>query len=324
MKKVLALFAIVISLTILTACSQSRDVDEAIQQEIDRHFSVGVLLSETGIGDQSFNDLAIKGLVRAREEQDITWTYEDLTTSKSMEEGLQKLVEQKPDVIIGVGYSVQPLIDAQAEEHPDMRFVLIDTSNDVDNVDSILFKENEGSFLAGVVAAKLTKTNTLGFLGGFEDPVILKFLDGYKAGAESVNPNIKVATRFANTYSDDKVGANLASDMIEDGADVLYAAAGYTGVGLLQQAQKQKVYAIGVDNDQYFYAEKAIVTSMTKNIDVAVFNYIKALKEDLKQPKIMLEAGIKEDGVALAPIRIVSNAVELEEAVEKAKTTFTK
>ncbi len=120
-----------------------------------------------------------------------------------------------------------------------------------------------------------------------------------------------------NTYSDDKVGAQIASTMIDQGADVLYAAAGYTGVGLLQEAQKQGVYAIGVDSDQYFYAEKAVITSMMKNVDVAVYEYIETYMNSTPNEKLLLEFGIAEDGVKLAPIRVLSNSVELEEALTK-------
>lgn len=301
-------------LATLAGCGTSdQSLETVIAEAEGNHFRVGVLLPDVGLGDQSFNDLAVKGLVDARDELDILWSYRDATNSTSLEAGLDELVAQENDLIIGVGYSTQEAIEEVAKEYPDQQFVLVDTASELENIDGIIFKEDEGSFLAGVVAAKASKTGVLGFVGGMEDPVILKFLEGYRQGAQSVNPEIEVLVSYANTYADDKVGAQLASDMIAKNADVLYAAAGYTGVGLLQEAQRQGVYAIGVDNDQYFYAEKAVITSMTKNIDIAVYNYVQNYIENKPTSQQIVEFGIAEDGVALAPIRILNNAIELEQ-----------
>lgn len=303
-------------LLVISACTnQTISVDEAIAKAEKERVRVGILLPDTGLGDQSFNDLAINGLVEARDKLDVIWSYRDLSMVETEEEGLQELIAEKNDIIIGIGYSVQELLETYAKKYPKQQFVLVDSTSTVENIDGITFKEDEGSFLAGVVAAKASKSNIIGFVGGMEDPVIQKFYDGYIQGAKLVNPSINVLLKYANTYSDDKVGAQLASDMIASGADVLYAAAGYTGVGLLQEAQKQGVYAIGVDVDQYFYAEKAIITSMLKNVDVAVYEYIKTYIKEQPTEQVNLQLGIVEKGVQLAPIRVLGNAVELENAL---------
>lgn len=308
----------------MSACgSSSTKVADAIDEEMAKHLKIGVVLPDVGLGDQSFNDLAIEGLKKAQEDLDIVWNYTDLTTNETLEDALAELIKEDNDIIIGVGYSTQEMIEEAAKANPTQRFMLLDTVSDVENVDSISFKENEGSYLAGVVAAKTTKTNVLGFVGGMKDEIIKRFYDGFKEGAQSINKDIQVIEKYANTYEDAKLGADIASEMIvSDNADVLYAAAGYTGVGLLQEAQKQHVYAIGVDSDQYFYAENAVVTSMIKNIDVAVFNYIKSIKEDSKQGQIQIELGIKEDGVGIAPVRIVSNASNIERSVDKIRESM--
>ena len=303
---------------VLSACSDSGErTNEAIAKVQDSRFSVGILLPDVGLGDQSFNDLAVNGLLKARDELDIIWSYRDLTMVNTMEEGLEQLIEEDHDIIIGVGYSVQEVLESYAPKYPEQQFVIVDSVSDIDNIDGITFKEDEGSYLAGAIAAMTSKSNIIGFVGGMEDPIIQKFLDGYEQGAKSVNPSIEVLVQYANTYSDDKVGAQIASTMISQGADVLYAAAGYTGVGLLQEAQKQGVYAIGVDSDQYFYAERAVITSMMKNVDVAVYEYIETYMNSTSNEKLLLEFGIAEDGVKLAPIRVVSNSVQLEEALTK-------
>lgn len=312
------LFSIgLLSSLLLSACSEANDTDAVLATMKEEKFSVGVLFPDVGMGDQSFNDLVVDGLVEAREDLDIIWSYRDLTTSSTLEEGLDELIDEHHDVIIGVGYTTQELLEAEAHEHPEQRFALLDAASDVQNVDGMVFNEKEGSYLAGVVAARLSKTGVLGFLGGMEDDVIWRFHDGFLAGAQSVNPDVKVLYQFANTYSDANVGAKIASDMIAQQADVLYAAAGYTGVGLLQQAQKDGVYAIGVDSDQYFYAEKAVVTSMQKNLDVAVYSYLEELVNDPNSAQQTLQFGTSNEGVGLAPIRVVDHAKELEEALQQ-------
>lgn len=302
----------------LSACGDDvTHTEKAVEQVQKQHFSVGVLLPDIGLGDQSFNDLAVNGLVKARDELDIIWSYRDEKNVDSMEQGIEELLAEDHDLIIGVGYSVQEILESYATKNPEKQFVIIDSVSDMENIDAITFKEDEGSYLAGALAAMTSESGIIGFVGGMEDPVIEKFMIGYQQGAKSVNPAIEVLVQYANTYSDDKVGAQIASDMIASGADVLYAAAGYTGVGLLQQAQKENVLAIGVDSDQYFYAEKAVVTSMLKNIDIAVFEYVEQFMKAEPTKQVLLEFGIKEDGVKLAPIRVVNNAIELEQSLEK-------
>jgi basic membrane protein A and related proteins len=324
MKRYLMISIVFFTMLVMSACGSSpTKVADAMDQEMAKHLKIGVVLPDVGLGDQSFNDLAIEGLVKAQEELDIVWNYSDLTTNETIEDALNELMKEHNDIIIGVGYSTQEMIEKAAKANPTKRFMLVDTVSDVKNIDSISFKENEGSYLAGVVAAKTTKTNVLGFVGGMEDDIIKRFYDGFKEGAQSINRDIQVIEKYANTYEDAKLGADLASEMITlDHADVLYAAAGYTGVGLLQEAQKQHVYAIGVDSDQYFYAEKAVITSMIKNIDIAVFDYVKSIQEDPTQGQIQMELGIKEDGVGIAPVRILPHASNIERTVDKIRESM--
>lgn len=315
MKKIVKSVAGVGLIALLAGCSDNEQTMETIIAEAEaNHFRVGILLVDLGLGDQSFNDSAVSGLVKARDDLDILWSYRDGLNSGSLEEGLEDLLAQDNDLIIGVGYETQAVLEKYAPDYPEQQFVVVDSASGIENIDGITFKEDEGSFLAGVVAAKASKTGIVGFLGGMEnDPVIEKFLVGFRQGAQSVNPSIQVVIRYANTYSDDKIGAQLTGEMITEQADVLYAAAGYTGVGLLREAQRQGVYAIGVDVDQYFYAEKAVITSMMKNVDVAVYNYIKNYIENEPTMQQTLEFGLAENGMELAPIRVLNNAIELEQ-----------
>lgn len=315
MKKIMKSVAGISLIALLAGCgSNDESMETVIANAEAEHFRIGILLVDLGLGDQSFNDSAVSGLVKARDELDILWSYRDGLNSSSLEDGLEQLLAEDNDLIIGVGYDTQAVLEKYAPQHPDQQFVVVDSASSIENIDGITFKEDEGSFLAGVVAAKASTTGVLGFLGGMEnDPVIEKFLVGFRQGAQSVNPDITVLTRYANTYSDDKVGAQLTQEMIAEQADVLYAAAGYTGVGLLQEAQRQKVYAIGVDVDQYFYAEQAVITSMIKNVDVAVYDYVQNYIKQKPETQQTLEFGLAENGMELAPIRVLDNAIELEQ-----------
>ncbi|WP_186575869.1 BMP family ABC transporter substrate-binding protein [Aquibacillus kalidii] len=311
MKKIVLfiLFAVALS-----GCSQAES-----KSVIDDKVKIGIMLSDVGLGDQSFSDLAFEGLIHARDDLGIVFDYRELGDSETYEQGLKELIEQDNDVIIGLGYMVQTDLEKVAKEYPDQQFVLIDSTSSLENVTSVNFKAGQGSYLAGVVAALTTKSNTLGFIGGEDVPIINDFANGYIDGAKSVNPDIKILSQYANNYGDDKLGGEIAKSMINDGADVLFAAAGFTGVGVLKEAQHNGVYAIGVDTDQYFYAEKAVITSVMKNIDVAIFNIAEQLVNNGKIQSGNMDFGIDNKGVGLAPLRVHQYPPTIHEQLEKAK-----
>lgn len=267
---------------------------------------VGVMLSENGLGDQSFSDLAFAGLMKARDEEEIVVEYLELADTGTYESGFEQLARNDNDLVIALGFTGQEALEKVAEAYPAQSFVLVDAVSDMDNITSITFKENEGSFLAGIVAATVSETETIGFIGGVESPLIQRFEQGFAQGAKSVNPKIEVLTEYAGSFDDDVLGAEIATNMINNQADVLYAAAGFTGVGMLQEAEKQGVYAIGVDSDQYFYAEKAVITSMMKKIDLALFDLLHTYNETGEIPSGHVELGLAENAVGLAPFRVLN------------------
>ncbi|MTH53279.1 BMP family ABC transporter substrate-binding protein [Bacillus mangrovi] len=283
----------------LTGCGQ-----KPAQKEATEKIKIGVMLSDVGLGDQSFSDSAFRGLQKARNELGIQFDYRELADSKTYGKGIEELVEEGNDIVIGLGFMVQEDLEKAAKKYPKQRFILIDAVSELENITSLTFKEDEGSYLAGALAAMKTESEVLGFVGGADVPLIRKFLDGFQKGANSVNPDVRIESVFAENFGDDKLGARLGAELIEKQADILYAAAGFTGVGVLKEAQKQNVYGIGVDSDQFFYAEKAVITSMLKNVDVAIFEIVKDFKKTGKVPKGHIEFGIAENGVALAPVRI--------------------
>ncbi|WP_241680165.1 BMP family lipoprotein [Metabacillus mangrovi] len=298
MKKYIVIMT-VLCFIFLTGCGQ-----KPAQKEATEKIKIGVMLSDVGLGDQSFSDSAFRGLQKARNELGIQFDYRELADSKTYGKGIEELVEEGNDIVIGLGFMVQEDLEKAAKKYPKQRFILIDAVSELENITSLTFKEDEGSYLAGALAAMKTESEVLGFVGGADVPLIRKFLDGFQKGANSVNPDVRIESVFAENFGDDKLGARLGAELIEKQADILYAAAGFTGVGVLKEAQKQNVYGIGVDSDQFFYAEKAVITSMLKNVDVAIFEIVKDFKKTGKVPKGHIEFGIAENGVALAPVRI--------------------
>lgn len=272
---------------------------------LDKKMKVGVMLSDAGLGDESFSDIAFSGLMKARDELDIVFEYKEIKDTKTYEKGLTELAEADNDLIVGMGFMVKEDLEKVAQKYPQKQFLLLDEVSELENVASITFKEYEGSYLAGVLAALATKSNIIGFIGGDDKPLIQKFYNGFQDGAKSINPSIKVLVKYAGEFGNDKLGEKIAKDMITKKSDVLFASAGFTGVGVLKEAERQKVYAIGVDSDQYFYAEKAIISSMVKNIDVALYDFIKNNKDNKKLTSEHIELGIADQGVGLAPIRAI-------------------
>ncbi|MBM7659796.1 basic membrane protein A [Bacillus mesophilus] len=301
MRKILFSFLLILAL-ILGGCTST---DQLSSVEDVNTIKIGIMLSDVGLGDQSFSDAAFHGLMKARDELNILFDYRELSETETYEQGLTELVEAENDVVVGLGFMVQEDIEKVAQKYPEQKFILIDSVSELDNITSITFKEDEGSFLAGVAAALATKTNKLGFIGGADVPLINKFANGFLQGAKSINPDIEVVIEYAGDFGNDQLGATMASQMISNGSDVLYAAAGFTGVGVLREAQNKGIYAIGVDSDQYFYAEKAVITSMLKNVDVALYQVISTFVENGELPTGHVELGLKENGVDLAPIRII-------------------
>ncbi len=271
---------------------------------------IGIMLSDVGLGDQSFSDAAFAGLAKARDELDILFDYRELQDVGTYEKGFTELVEDGNDLIIGLGFMVLEDLEKVAKKYPDQQFILVDSVSELENITSITFKEEQGSFLAGAVAGMTSKSGIVGFVGGDDVPLIRKFEAGFEQGVKAVNPDAEVKSAYSHDFGNAELGGKIASGMIDEGADVLYAAAGFTGVGVLKEAQAKKKYAIGVDSDQYYFAEKAVITSMLKNIDVALYDIVKKFQSEKKISVRQIELGINEKGVGLAPIRVVKMTPE--------------
>lgn len=287
-------------LVMLFGCSGS----EAEKTEEER-IKVGVMLSDAGLGDQSFSDISFEGLEKARDELNVSFDYRELSETDTYEQGIEELVKEGQDLIIGLGFSIQEAMEKVAEKYPEQQFLLVDAVSDASNIYNVTFKEDEGSFLLGALAAMKSKTGTVGFIGGVDSPVIHRFEQGFTAGVKHVNPKGKVLSVYAGSFGDDDLGASIARDMIAEGADFIYPAAGFTGVGAILAAQDAGVYAFGVDSDQFFLAEKTIVSSMLKRVDTAVYQSIEEMVKSGELSEKNKVLGIQDNGVSLAPIRVL-------------------
>ncbi|KFG10359.1 MULTISPECIES: BMP family lipoprotein [Streptomyces] len=286
-----------------------------------------------GKGDQSFNDAAFAGLEKAQKEfgyktADIEPTEGETDADK--QQRLESLAKQGYNPVVGVGFAYGPAMEAASKKFPKTTFGIVDSVVEGDNVASLVFAEQEASYLAGVAAAKATKTNTVGFVGGVDIPLIHKFEAGYKQGVADTNPKVKVLSQYLTQtaeeggFSSPDKGKAAAEGQIEKKADVLYAAAGLSGQGVIEAAAKAKVWAIGVDSDQYNQEALAkykdyILTSALKDVGGAVYTLAKSV-EDGKPLTGVQTFDLKVDGVGLADSNPkMAEIAGLTDAVAKAK-----
>ncbi|GJF29620.1 BMP family ABC transporter substrate-binding protein [Kitasatospora sp. NE20-6] len=277
---------------------------------------VGMAYDIGGRGDQSFNDSAARGLDQAKDELGVQVTEAEAKTGEAeadKEARLKSLVGAGFNPVIAVGFVYQAAVEKVAKDNPNVKFAIIDSASDTQpsNVTSLTFSEQEGSYLAGVAAASKSKAKHIGFIGGVQSELIKKFEAGYKAGAKSVDPSIVVETTYLTTppdfsgFNDPGKGKEAALGQLDKGADVIYSAAGSSGNGAIEAIAGSKgKWAIGVDSDQAKQPalkkyEASILTSMVKNVNVAVFDYIKAYKEGNPLTGVK-NFDLKSEGVSLS------------------------
>lgn len=246
--------------------------------------SVGLVFDVGGRGDKSFNDAAFAGLDSAKKELHITYEVIEPGEGGDRESALRQLAAGASQLVFGVGFLFSDDIKAVAREFPDKKFACIDMNVSPGdtlppNLVALKFKEEEGSYLVGALAGLLTKSKTVGFLGGMQIPLIKKFEAGYKAGVKRTCPDCRVLVKYAGTtgqaFKDPTKGKELGLAMYGEGADIVFHASGSTGLGLFEAAEEKKALAIGVDSDQYDQKPGVVLTSMVKRVDVAVFDTIK-------------------------------------------------
>ncbi|EDZ47701.1 BMP family lipoprotein [Leisingera daeponensis] len=225
--------------------------------------------------DKSFNEAAHNGAQRWVEETGGTYREIELQSEAQREQALRRFAEAGANPIVMVGFAFADALGQVAADYPDTKFTIIDMVVEGDNVRSVVFNEHEGSYLVGMMAAMASKSNTVGFIGGMDIPLIRKFACGYAEGVKAAKPDAKVISNMTGTtpaaWNDPVKGSELTKAQISQGADVVYAAAGGTGVGVLQTAADEGILSIGVDSNQNHLHPGKVLTSMTKNVGNAVF-----------------------------------------------------
>lgn len=261
-----------------------------------------VIFDLGGKFDKSFNEAGFNGAERWANETGGKYLEIELQSEAQREQALRRFAEAGANPIVTMGFAMTTPIETVAPDYPDTKFVNIDGWANQPNVQTISFAEHEGSYLAGVMAGKASKSGTVGFIGGMDIPLIRKFACGYAQGVKSVNPDATVVSNMTGTtpaaWNDPVKGSELTKAQISQGADVVFAAAGGTGIGVLQTAADEGILSIGVDSNQNHLHPGKVLTSMMKRVDVAVYN---ALKDgaDLKTGFIGLDLASEGVGVAL-------------------------
>lgn len=279
---------------------------------------VGIVFDIGGKNDRSFNAAAWEGVKRAQQDLNICLYDVEPGNPTSIEPAMRAFAEKNFDLIIGVGFAQGPIMQTVAANYPNIKFAIVDGvifdtdgKTPMKNVASLVFREHEGSYLVGMIAAYKSKTGVLGFLGGMDIPLIHKFETGYEEGARSVNPNIRVVDNYVGVtdgaWNNPGRGKELSLAQIEKGADVIFTAAGNSGLGAFDAVEQYgkdengqaRKFVIGVDSNQNMVKPGYVLTSMVKRVDNAVYDVVKEVLEGKFQGGFH-SFGLEKDGVAYA------------------------
>jgi len=259
-------------------------------------FRVGLVLDRGGKDDKSFNASAYEGATEAKKKLGIYLKFTEASDDNAYESLLRSFAEHKFDLIIGVGFAQKEAIKKVATQFPDRHFAIVDSQVDLPNVRSLLFEEHEGAYIVGAIAAMTSKTGKIGFVGGMDIPLIRRFAMGYEAGAKKINPQIDVTANYVGVtsaaWNNPPKGKELAESQYAGGVDIIFAAAGASGLGVFDAAEEKQKFAIGCDSDQNWTKPGLILTSMLKRVDRAVYFTI----EDAQAGKF--DGGVKRFGLA--------------------------
>lgn len=291
-----------------------------------------------GLGDQSFNDSANRGLERAADEFGVEPEVLESNAPADYQNNLTQLADNGFTPVYAIGFLMTDALTEIAPQYPDTNFGIVDSVVEADNVASLVFREQEGSYLAGVVAGLMTQEATeytnpddkvVGFIGGQESDLIAKFEAGYEAGVQSVCPDCEVLTQYAGStpdaFNDPARGKEIALQQINQGADIIYHASGATGAGLFEAAGEQNIFAIGVDSDQaQLNPDAPILTSVVKRVDTAVFETIEAARNGEFPGGEVREFGLEDNGIGLAPFGRFGDVVpqEVKDQVDQARQSI--
>ncbi|RDY26053.1 BMP family ABC transporter substrate-binding protein [Romboutsia weinsteinii] len=305
LKKLIALgLTTVMTTGMLVGCSSKPKSDESAKGSEGKITKVAMVTDTGGVNDESFNQSAWSGLEKAKKEfgeDKVDVKYLESKQDADYVPNIETLYEEGYDIIIGVGFKLQPAIEEASKNYPEQQFALIDSVVEAENVTSLLFEDNVSSYLTGLIAGKMTETNKVGFIGGIESEVLDRFDYGFQAGVKDSNPDAEVLRQYTNSFTDSAKGKDIAANMHNKNADIILTAAGACGIGAIEAAKENNKKAIGVDQDQNALAPEHVITSAMKNIDAAVFNLVKSKVEGNYKGGETIVNTLSTGGVGVAP-----------------------
>jgi Uncharacterized ABC-type transport system, periplasmic component/surface lipoprotein len=301
--------AIFCALALLTLAVSSCDMQGRASEDKSKK-RVGIVFDIGGKDDRSFNAAAWQGARRASEKLPITLRDVEPGNPTSIEPALRAFAERGYDVIIAIGFAQAPILERVAKDYPNINFAIVDGVSQLPNVASLVFKEHQGSYLVGMIAARNSQTGTLGFLGGMDIPLIHRFETGFEEGARAVNPNIRIIQNYVgvtdSAWNNPGKGKELALAQLSKGADVIFTAAGNSGLGAFDAVEQYGMtngraqrFVIGVDSNQNMVKPGYVLTSMVKRVDNAVYQTIQEVVDGNFKGGIHV-FGLDKDGVGYA------------------------
>ena len=315
--RTLILAGILVTSMYLSGCSQ-----KSVDTQEDK-VKITLVLDEGGVNDQSFNQSAWEGALDAKEKYNVEVNYIESKQESEYFSNIETAIDNESDLIIGVGFKLTDTIKDAAEHYPEQKFAIIDgTYEEIpDNVSSIMFNEEQAGYAVGLIAAKTTKTNTVGFIGGMDIPSCSNFYVGFEKAIKDENSNIKVLKQYANSFTDAAKGRAIAEQMVNDNADIIFTAAGGVNTGSFEVAKEKGIKTIGVDMPSNYISPNTIITSALKNVGVGVELTVNDLVEGKFTGGEVKMFDLSNNGVGFEKTDLLSN--DLIEYVEnKLKSKF--
>ncbi|WP_353106616.1 BMP family lipoprotein [Acetoanaerobium noterae] len=287
---------------VMVGCAGNQPAEQSEEPAAEEASALKVaLVVAGGLGDRSFYDSSNEGLKMAIEKLGVEGKVLECKNDPTLYTDQLVQASTASDVVVVVGFEFYDVIQEVAAEFPDKKYVYIDNViENVENITCIDYKENEGSFLAGALAAMESKTGKIGMVGGMDIPVIRNFQVGFEAGAKYINPDIQVETIFAGDFEDPAKGKESALALYAKDIDIVFQVAGKTGEGVFEAAKDTGKFAIGVDSDQRYINPDAIIASMIKGVDISIYETIEKIQKGEFESGNVYEYGAKENGVRIA------------------------
>ena len=298
--KSLLLVTLVVGSTVV-GCSKSDNVNDKAR--------VTLVLSTGGVNDQSFNQSAWEGALKAQDKYNVEVSYIESHQDSEYMQNIETAIDQDSDLVVGVGFKLTDSIKDAAEDYPEQKFAIIDGTYDnmPNNVTSIMFSEEQAGYAAGLVAANTSETGVVGFIGGIDIPSCSNFLVGFEKAIKEENPNMKVLSQYTNTFTDAAKGRIIAEQMVKDDADILFMASGAGNSGTIEVVRENNIKAIGVDMPNNYIAPEHIITSALKNVGTGLELTIKDLVEGNFEGGQVKIYDLSNGGVGFEKTNLLSN-----------------